>query len=629
MSEPARRTVRGVLAAALVAGIAVLVVTRAVQDPTPARPAARTVPASPSDPATPSAPPSAPSATPAASSSPVLEQPTGRRIPYREKQVGAAARDEIRFVDVTRHSGLAVPASSYAPRSYVAGMTSGIAVGQLAGRRVTLLTAPSGPPRLFAWSAGRFVDITRRTGLARIGVTTAAAFGDLNGDGHDDLVVGRELTGAVSIYLNDGHDVLRLSDRTGIPQRAAADYGTTAIRGIALGDVDGDGRVDIVTADWQLTYGDDTRPGATPDQGVCIKASRAGAVAGSRSQGQSRLYLGNGDGSFRDATRRWGLDLRGVHAFTPQLVDLDDNGTLDLVVTSDFCTSRVFLNEGDRRFRRVPPGSTAQMPPYGMGAVIGDFDRDGRPDWLATSISYPRSVGRCPYITTEAMGCSGDRLYLGRGAGRFADATAGSGLREAGWGWGVAAEDFGNTGRREVAITNGFLCQAQVPETFRRPCAYFGWDRTSFFVPTGEGHVNVATQVGLDDTSVGHALLAYDYDGDGRVDLLVNSSEGPRLFRNVTPTAGRHWLAIDLHDPTTPTNPSAWGSRIEVVTPAGTTRCWTTSSTSYETSWTGECHVGLGSYAGPVTVRVRWPGAVTTQTYTGVRPDAVRTLTRR
>lgn len=628
MSQPSGRAVRGLIGAALVAAIAVLVVTRAVQGPTPSRPvtpapSASTAVASRPGESTPTPPPLTASATP-----PVLERPAREHIPYREARLNAAARDGIRFVDVTRKSGLAVPAPSFAPRSYVAGMTSGIAVGQLGGRSVTLLTAPSGAPRLFAWSGSRFTDITRRTGLARIGVATAAAFGDLNGDGYEDLLLGRELTGSLSIFLNDGHDMFRLSDRTGIPPGSAVEDNTTAIRGIALGDVDGDGVLDVVTADWQLTYGDDIKPGSSPDEGVCIKA-RASSVAGSSRQGRSRLYLGAGDGSFTDATRRWGLDLRGVHAFTPQLVDLDDNGTLDLIVTSDFCTSRVFLNDHDRRFRRVQPDSTAQMPPYGMGSAVADFNADGRPDWLATSISYPTSVGPCPYITTEAMGCTGNRLYLGRGAGTFTDATTASGLREAGWGWGVAAEDFGNTGRRDVTVTNGFLCQAPEPEVFRRPCAYFGWDHTSFFVPSGGGYVNVARQVGLDDTSVGHALLAFDYDGDGRLDLLINSSDGPHLYRNVTPTPGRHWLAIDLHDPTTPTNPRAWGSRVEVRSTSGTTRCWTTSSTSYETSWTGQCHVGLGADDRPVTVRVRWPGTVTPQTYRNVRPDAVRTLTRR
>jgi hypothetical protein len=605
------------IAAALVALVAVRVWVPKVQQPG-AAPSPLSAPSASSTPAAPLPP--APSAEP-----PVVAT---------EPALSAAAKRDIDFEDVTGRVGLHVDPAAYRPTTGLESMSSGVGYTRLHGKPAVLLTGPTGNVQLFVWDGSRFRDRTKRAGLASAGTASSAAFADLDGDGDEDLILGRHQTATVSIYRNDGHDHFAdVTKQSGVQGASTNPYGAedTAIRGIGLADVNNDGHLDLFLADWNpaAALGYATNPGPDPDQGACISAQDARDRAPTHTS-QSRLYLGDGHGHFRDATKAWGLDLDQVFAYTPQFVDLDGDGWLDLVLTSDFCTSRVFHNDHGKRFVDVTSRTTPGLTPFGMGSVIRDLNGDGRPDWLATGISYPTRDGSCPYISQTTTGCTGNRAYLGGPGLSFTDVTDRLGVRRTGWGWGVVAEDFGNTGELEIGATNGIVyADRDLVGQWRTVFDYFAHDQMSFFLPNGSGPmVDGATQVGLTDRGQGHALLAFDYDGDGRLDLLVNdSASGPHLYRNVTPTAGRHWLDIRLDDETTPTNRSAWGAEISVAGHPEAT-CWVTSATSYETDWPGDCHVGLGSSTAPVTVEVRWPGQRTATSYAVARVDRVVTLTR-
>jgi hypothetical protein len=421
----------------------------------------------------------------------------------------------------------------------------------------------------------------------------------------------------------------------GRPDAQAADR---RIRGADFGDVDGDGDLDLLVTDWNssaVVAAAVAGSGPTGFETQCEYAAflrREYARGGVPATGDTRLFVNDGRGRFADGTREWGLAGLGVALpLTPQLHDLDGDGRLDLAVAGDVCTSRVYRNEGDR-FVDHTATSRAGTADNGMGSWIQDLDGDGRPDWLVTSIGYPTADGTCPRVTLFA-GCSGNRAFRNLGGMRFADVTDELGLRDGWWGWGVAAADLAGDGRLQVAVTNGWPPgDGEVDPDDQADVYYdtFGDDPSQVWVRDGgDAFVEVADRVGVDHDDVGFALVPFDHDRDGRVDLLIANGGGPPvLYRNVTPR--RHWLAIRLVDPTTPGNSRGLGARVEVTTAAGgTTTHWVHTSGSYQSQRPAEVHVGLGDDPGPVRVRVWWPGAEDPQRVRVTRVDRVISVTRR
>jgi hypothetical protein len=181
-----------------------------------------------------------------------------------------------------------------------------------------------------------------------------------------------------------------------------------------------------------------------------------------------------------------------------------------------------------------------------------------------------------------------------------------------------------------VAVTNGRIGKADPDPTSQAEVYYAAFvdDPTSFRVRSDDGpYAEAAAQVGIDDDRVSHALVAFDHDRDGRLDLLVaHAGEPPTLYRNTTPP--RRWIGIRLRDPSTPGNVAGLGSRVEVTSTDGaTTTQWLHTSGSYEAQHPAELHVGLGE-AGVARIRVWWPGERTPQVVTEPRADRMITVTR-
>lgn len=550
----------------------------------------------------------------------------------------------LTFTDVTAEAGLDEPHSDldqYAESD----MTSGAAVADVDGDGYLDIFLPRvGKPNALYMNNGdgTFTDVASEAGVAgptdRFG-SSAAAFVDVDGDGHLDLYVTGAGQGEHNLFINNGDGTFRdeATERGLVLPPLEEFRWDQHAYDVAVADVDGDGAMDLLVLHWyEEVYNDEAQavvaeafadapaPGPQPCEAAAAVRDAGFPTVEGQPPVRSALFLNDGEGNFTDATEEYNLPFDEIVAFTGVFADLDGNGWQDLTITGDGCTSRVFRNVDGERFEDITDAAGVGTDENGMGSVVRDVDGDGHPDWFITSINYPGDD--CP-VSGVAVGCTGNRLYLNNGDATFRDATDEYGLRDGGWGWGAAIEDFSNDGRLEVSMTNGFRVEGLdepdgvYGEAEQDFFGTFEQDATRFWVLDGDEYREAAEAVGIDDTTIGHALVAFDMDNDGDLDLLVvPSNEPPRLYRNDTP-ADRAWLSISLDDPTTPGNAWGDGARIEVVPEDGDDPIvgWISTGGSYESQRPPVFHVGLGDRDAPVArVDVHWPHSDEVQTLTDV-----------
>jgi hypothetical protein len=253
-----------------------------------------------------------------------------------------------------------------------------------------------------------------------------------------------------------------------------------------------------------------------------------------------------------------------------------------------------------------------------MGAVTGDFDGDGRLDLFVTSI----------LLAGHANG-TGNRLFRYEGARRFSDITEAAGVRDGMWGWGTEALDFDNDGDLDLVMTNGIRNsegnRVYVEADFGVvDIAPFAVDPLRFWRNEGGAtFAEIAAVIGLEDYEVGQGTLAFDYDGDGDLDLLLTYNRLPaRLFRNDGGNAN-HWLTVELAG--RPSQPNGIGALVTVNRSGGPplVREMSASSSYLVQNGTARLHFGLGpGFVTIDSVHIEWPsGAV--QTVHDVRIDSL------
>lgn len=472
----------------------------------------------------------------------------------------------IHFTDVTDAAGLIYEHGlgdlPFEDASLVSG---GVAVGDYDGDGLVdlfVVRGGLGPPILWRNDGGGgFDDVTLGSGLEiddpRV---TAPLFADFSGDGWLDLVLGGLADAPLRFFRNrQGIDFVEVTE----------DSGTFSSRhnfSSTMADYDRDGDLDLFVAHW------------SPDGG-----------------GANHLWRNDGD-LFSPVDFRVGIAF--VYqtidwTFTPNFTDLDGDGWPELLLASDFGTSRVFRNERGRRLHLDT--RTLFSDENGMGAALGDYDNDGDIDWFVTSIWDPDG-------TPEGnWGVTGNRLYRNRGDGSFDEVSEAAGVRQGFWGWGACFGDFDHDGWLDIFHTNGF----QAPDA-----GQFVANPVRFFHNRGDGSFDErSASLGLDDTGLGRGVACFDYDRDGDLDLFVaNHSGPPRLYRNDT-THGRHWLSVRLRDDGSQggSNRHGIGARLTLTTDGMNQVREIRCGSNYLSQQPAEAHFGLADSQRVDRLHILWP----------------------
>jgi hypothetical protein len=244
------------------------------------------------------------------------------------------------------------------------------------------------------------------------------------------------------------------------------------------------------------------------------------------------LYENDGRGRFRNVTGDTGLDRRGWGTGVC-VADVDNDGLQDFYVTA-IGPNVLWRNAGGRRFLATDDAPDAR---WSTGCAFGDYDRDGHVDlYVANYLQFdpakvPRrgetSCGRFMNIVAfcgpRALTPERDALYRNAGDGHFIDVTQAAGVAQPGhFGFGVLFSDLDDDGWPDIYVANDSV-----------PNFLFRNRRDGTFVEEGLLKGVAVSRDGREQAGMG--VDAGDYDGDGRLDLVVTNfaQDYTTVYRNI------------------------------------------------------------------------------------------------
>jgi hypothetical protein len=466
---------------------------------------------------------------------------------------------------------------------------------------------------------------------------SSAVVADFDGDGAADLLCANSR----GLFLFKGSQHGSFDEPPRLVWEANPPLKNTMV--LTCGDVDLDGDLDIFLAQYRV-----------PTLSQILRPYYYDANDG----WPSYLLLNDGHGNFTDATESAGLgQKRWRRTYSAMLADLDGDGHLDLSVVSDFAGVDLYRNDGRGHFADVTRQWVAEPHEFGMAQALTDFNSDGRPDLLMIGMPSP-TVDRLehlglwrPYSGEDRQRRSamtfGNRLFLARPEGGFEQTALNDSIARSGWSWGCSAFDFDNDGFPDVYIANGLESKKSVRDyesefwlhdifigdniddatassysiekfnrTRGRGWSYGGYEKSRLYLnQRGESFVEIGHLAGVALEQDSRNVVADDLDGDGRVDLLVTTSEvwpdvkqTLQVFKNTLEDHG-HWIGFRFREQGGGLSPV--GARVTIHYNGRSAVRQIVTGDSHRSQHANTVHFGLGTAEQVERAEIRWIGGET------------------
>lgn len=422
----------------------------------------------------------------------------------------------------------------------------------------------------------RFTDVTDAAGVGGVGYAMGAAAADYDNDGDVDLFVAGVRQN--QLLRNQGNG--RFDDVTAKAGIATSEWAV----GGGWFDYDNDGRLDLFVVNYVQWSAGNTRYCGDQARGIRIYCHPRFF------QGlPNRLFHNRGDGTFDDVSASAGLQQHVGKGMSVAFADFDRDGRIDAFVTNDTVPNFLFRNLGNGTFRETALLAGVSVPTSGrpvsaMGTDFQDYDNDGWPDLHFTA------------LTGETF-----PLFRNDTRGGFEETTQSSGLAKLtvrSSGWCSVFVDINNDGRKDL-----FTANSHANDRIGDLEATAWKQANSLFLNEGKaGFRDASTESGLGSSIAVHRGCGVaDFNGDGRLDVVVLTLGSPAELWQNDSAPDRRWLIVRLIG--AKSNRDGIGARITV----GDQVRMMTTAMGYASSSHAGAHFGLGEQTGPLRVQIEWP----------------------
>ena len=387
------------------------------------------------------------------------------------------------------------------------------------------------------------------------------------------------------LYRNTGGGRFKRLEQSGTEVPA---WSTSA----SFADFDADGLVDLYVANY-LRFDKSAAGRNCEYKGLSIFCGPGGM------EPEADVLLKNeGGGKFRDVSRAWGL-----HKAPPSyglgtlVVDLGRDGRPDIIVANDTRENFCFLNNPRGGFDEAALFLGLAYNDYGlaqagMGIASGDLSGQGRDTVFMTHFEDDTNT-----------------LYQPGADGLFDERTFAAGLGSAGYrylGWGTFFFDAEGDGDLDLFVANGHV--APQVDSLRSSVGYR--QKNHLFLNGGKGVFTQGSHLlpgGRGALQSSRGAACGDLDGDGDPDIVVsNIDDKPRVLQNL---CSAKWLEVRLKG--VKVNRAAVGARVAIL--GGGMRQERLIQSGM--SWASQCELsarfGIQAWAKVETIEVAWPGGAT------------------
>lgn len=412
--------------------------------------------------------------------------------------------------------------------------------------------------------------------------TNAATFADLDGDGHNDLIIGN--------YFPDNAEIL---DVNSTKTEQMQDSMTRAFNG-------GKNRILL----WS---------GATSEENPTVNYQEAKGV----------------------------LEDKIAHGWTLAIgtADLDGDMLPEIYFANDFGPDRLLHNRstpGKLQFALLEGQKGLTTPNSkvlghdsfkGMGVDFGDVNGDGLLDIYVSNIAAEYALEESHFLFTS----TGKVEQMQKGIAPYVDSSEPLGVSRSGWGWETKLGDFDNDGELEALQATGFRkgeinrwpelheLALSNDQLLKWPGSWFqfqdgddlsGHQHNPFFVRAADGrYYDFAQELGLDEPFVTRGIATADVDGDGDLDFAIaNQWDSSYFYRNDSENSGA-FLGLKLLQTLSP----ALGATATVSLPDGRQlTAQVDGGNGHSGVRSPQLHFGLGEVSSdtPLPVQVQWRDTV-------------------
>lgn len=535
---------------------------------------------------------------------------------------GRTEADEPLFSEVTTALGFSQTASTWPPGTHELPevMGGGIALfdydddGDLDVLQIRFpppgkVNSPA-PNRLFQQQpSGMFIDVTEAAGIGHTGYGQGVAVGDVDNDGDLDVYVTNY--GPDAFYRNNGDGTFTLED-IGVSNNS---WGTSA----TFGDYDRDGDLDLYVANYVQFALETICRGKHSAPDYCHPSVFEPAT--------DQLFRNNNDGTFTDVTRQAGIAETSGRGLGVVCLDLTGDGWADFYVSNDGEANHLWVNQTDGTFTeeailRGLAFNTYGQPEASMGIAVGDVNNDAQPDLYVTHLFGETNT-----------------LYIASNDSGFIDMTevagfAGIDLPFTGFGCGFL--DFDNDADLDIALVNGrvrrddILDGADIGEFWnfyaepnllfqnsRQPSAIShqpsdkerNFNRNLFtdgFRRFPTVHFSDVSARAPDFTrriEVSRGMALGDIDKDGDIDMVVSNHDNRLRFFRNDAPPSEHHY---LFVRAITENRDAYGAEVTLQTESRTLTGYVLPGAGYLSSSDPVVHFGLGITSEIEAIEVRW-----------------------